>query len=62
VAAQVLASGGSTILVVGHSNTVPAIVSALGAPAMPEIGDDEYFHLFIVRVTPSGATVIRTKY
>ncbi|MGH9464450.1 MAG: histidine phosphatase family protein [Thermoanaerobaculia bacterium] len=43
------------VLVVGHSNTVPAILRALGGPAFPEvaIGDDEYGRLFIVTL-PDG--------
>ncbi len=40
-------------LVVGHSNTVPAIVAAMGGPAFT-IGDDEYDNLIIVG--PGGVT------
>ena len=39
---------GGTVLVVGHSNTVPPIMAALGAPAMPEICDGTYDQLFIL--------------
>jgi broad specificity phosphatase PhoE len=34
------------VLVVGHSNTLPAIAQAFGAPIV--LGDDEYDALFIV--------------
>jgi broad specificity phosphatase PhoE len=48
---------GETVLVVGHSNTVPDIVAALGATRPAPICDAEYDALFVVRVPPSGAPV-----
>ena len=39
---------GHTVLVVGHSNTVPALVAALGGPAGIAIADAEYGNLFTV--------------
>jgi broad specificity phosphatase PhoE len=62
VAARVREHGGRVIVVVGHSNTIPAIVEALGAPAVGAIADAEYFHMFIVQVNPAGVTVIRSRY
>jgi phosphohistidine phosphatase SixA len=62
VAARVREHGAGTVLVVGHSNTVPAIVEALGAPAVGAIADDEYFHLFIVQISPAGVRLIRSRY
>jgi broad specificity phosphatase PhoE len=54
---------GETVVVVGHSNTVPDIVAALGATRPPPICDAEYDDLFVVRVPPSGsATVERRRY
>jgi broad specificity phosphatase PhoE len=55
-------SGATTVLVVGHSNTVPANARALaGKPdAVPNIADDAYHDLFVVTVTrwePREATV-----
>ncbi len=46
------------ILVVGHSNSVPDIVKALGGTAEFTIADDEFDNLFIVRPGPP-ASVIR---
>jgi len=46
------------VLVVGHSNTVPAIVKALGGPAVT-VGDDEYDKLFIVVPATGAVTVIK---
>lgn len=47
---------GEAVLVVGHSNTVPAIVAALGGPEMGEICDAQYANLFVLTVPDSGAT------
>ena len=53
VAADVLARyRGQTVVVAGHSNTVPDIVAALGAPKPPNICDSEYDNLYIVRRPP----------
>jgi phosphohistidine phosphatase SixA len=39
---------GHTVLVVGHSNTVPAIIAALGGPRIPDLCDSEYATLFVL--------------
>jgi broad specificity phosphatase PhoE len=64
VASDVLARyRGETVLVAGHSNTVPDIVAALGAPRPAGICDSEYDNLYVVRVPAAGpATVERRKY
>lgn len=36
------------VLVVGHSNTIPALIGAFGARE-PEIAEDDYDHLYILR-------------
>ena len=36
------------VLVVGHSNTVPAIIKALGGPSLPDICDATYSHFFVL--------------
>ncbi len=43
------------VLVVGHSNTIPAILSALGVPGRIDIGEAEYGNLFIVVPRPGSA-------
>ncbi len=55
VAAAVRAAPGNAVLVVGHSNTVNAIIAALGAPRLPDLCDAEYANLFIVRLPAAGA-------
>jgi broad specificity phosphatase PhoE len=49
---------GQTVLVVGHSNTVPAIVAALGAPQPAEICDADYDNVFVVTVPAVGAASV----
>jgi broad specificity phosphatase PhoE len=55
---------GEVILVSGHSNTVPEIVAALGAPEPPPIDDAEYDNLFVVSVSADGkpASVLRLRF
>jgi broad specificity phosphatase PhoE len=54
---------GNVVLVVGHSNTVPAIIEALGAGQVGTIQDNEYDNLFIVFLRPDGsARLVRAKY
>jgi broad specificity phosphatase PhoE len=48
-------SAGKTVLVVGHSNTVPDIVKALSGTAIPPMTDAEYDHIFIVTVPATGS-------
>jgi len=54
---------GAVVLVSGHSNTVPEIVGALGAPEPPAMDDAEYDNLYIVTVGVTGeATVLRLNF
>jgi broad specificity phosphatase PhoE len=51
-------STAGNVLIVGHSNTIPDIVKALGAPPPDAIGDDEYDNLYVLTAgTPP--TVVR---
>jgi phosphohistidine phosphatase SixA len=55
VAEHVLARhAGRTVVVVGHSNTVPAIVAALGAPPVGAIDESVYDDLHVVQRPASG--------
>ena len=52
-----------TVLVVGHSNTVPDIVSALSGQPVDAIPDDEYDLVYRVRVGSDGkATLSQSRY
>ncbi len=46
---------GETVLVVGHSNTVPQTINALGAGPMENLADDEYDWLFVVTLAANGS-------
>ena len=63
VARAALAHTGGVVLVVGHSNTIPAIIKALGARQPPPICDSSYDDLYIVTVPATGrAHVIHARY
>ena len=54
---------GATVLVIGHSDTVPDLINQLGAGSVPVIGNNEFDNLFVVKVFSSGeASVTRLKY
>ena len=63
-AAELLAKHrGQVVLVVGHSNTVPAILTGLGVVDAPQIRDEEYDNLFVVTVPETGpARVVRARF
>ena len=56
VASAVRRNAGGIVLVVGHSNTVPAIVHALGGPVLPELCDPQYSQLFVLELPAAGGT------
>jgi phosphohistidine phosphatase SixA len=64
--AQEVASGadGGVVLIAGHSNTVPEMITALGVPPpAPVIDEREFDNLFVVTVAkPGEAGAIRLKY
>jgi broad specificity phosphatase PhoE len=63
IAAEVRKHAGEAVLVVGHSNTVPGIIAALGAAPPAPLCDAEYDNLYIVTLTAGGAaTVAREHY
>jgi broad specificity phosphatase PhoE len=54
---------GRMVLVVGHSNTVPAIVKALGIETPVAIPDWEYDEMFVVTIDANGRpTLARSRY
>ncbi len=55
---------GKIILVVGHSNTLPALIGNMGASKkVPEIAENEYDNLYIVSIPWFGKTkTIRLRY
>lgn len=47
-----------TVLVVGHSNTVPDLVGALSGQSVEAMGDDEFNRLYRVRIDADGKTTL----
>jgi broad specificity phosphatase PhoE len=41
---------GETVLVVGHSDTVPQIITQAGGPSLPNIAGNEFDDLFVVTI------------
>jgi len=59
VIGKIKAHPNDTVFVVGHSNTVAAIIKALGGPDVA-IGDNEYDNLFLY--VPATKTLTRIRY
>jgi broad specificity phosphatase PhoE len=54
---------GETVLVIGHSNTVPDLINQLGAGSVPVIADSQFDNLFVLKKwSTSEASVTRLKY
>ena len=54
---------GAVVIVVGHSNTVPQLIAALGVTTPPTIDDHEFDNLYLVTVADSGeASLLALKY
>jgi broad specificity phosphatase PhoE len=56
-------SSGGVVLVVGHSNTVPPVIAALGGDLVPSIPENEFDNLFVVTAyAENEAKVTHLKY
>lgn len=55
---------GRSVLVVGHSNTVPGILDALGVDKalLPTVGDDEYDSLFVVTIRGGQVSLVHLRF
>ena len=63
VARAVREHKGHVVLVVGHSNTIPAIVGALGGPKLPDLCDAQYAQLFTLVIPEQGTpSLVRSQY
>ncbi len=63
IASTVRQHAGKTVLVVGHSNTVPAIVAALGGPKLPDLCEPEYDSMItMVLDAEGGVRTVRTRF
>lgn len=56
-------SAGKSVLVVGHSNTVPDIVRSLSGQSVPALTDADYDRIFIVVIPASGSPrLVQTRF
>jgi broad specificity phosphatase PhoE len=53
---------GDAVLVVGHSNTVPPIIAALGGPKLPDLCDASYSTIFVLELGSSPKRLVRAHY
>jgi broad specificity phosphatase PhoE len=61
VAAAVRKHAGGTLLVVGHNNSVPLIIAALGGPKLPDICESVYDKLFVL-VLDKEVRLVQSRY
>jgi broad specificity phosphatase PhoE len=53
---------GGVVVIAAHSNTLGAIIEALGGPAIDPIPESEYENLFVVSVFDGAATLLRLSF
>lgn len=59
---SVSANAGKTILIVGHSDTVPQIIEALGYSPAPVITPSEFDNMFVVTIRRWNVRLLHLKY
>jgi broad specificity phosphatase PhoE len=59
--AAIRARKNGVVVVVGHSNTLPEIIAALGGPKL-KIADPEYNNLFVLTVGEANSSLLRLDY
>lgn len=60
---QIHQHSGEAVLIVGHTNTIPAVIAMLRADPIPNIPETEFDNLFVVTVYEKDkAKVVRLKY
>lgn len=60
--ARIRAHAGGAVLVAGHSNTVPAIATALGLAEKLALDESDYGDLFLLKSSGSSATLERRRF
>jgi len=51
-----------TVVIVGHSNTIPGIIAELGGPSSVAIPETEFDNLFVLTLDTSGTSFLRLHY
>lgn len=60
---KILEHAGQSVLVIGHSNSVPDVIKMLGGDIVPTIDEKKFDDLFIVNIYAKGkAKVVQLKY
>jgi broad specificity phosphatase PhoE len=61
---QIRAQQGTTVLVAGHTNTIPEIIQKLGGGTIPAIAETEFDNLFVLTIPRLGFTrrLVRLQY
>ena len=60
---KIMSLTGGSVLVVGHSNSIPDVIKMLGGDVVPTIDEKKFDDLFVVTVYANGkAKVIHLKY
>ncbi|HEU4934383.1 MAG TPA: phosphoglycerate mutase family protein [Pyrinomonadaceae bacterium] len=60
---KILERAGESVLVVGHSNSIPDVIKMLGGDIVPTIDERKFDDLFVVTVYAKGkARVVQMKY
>ena len=60
---KIMSQQGGSVLVVGHSNSIPDVIKMLGGNDVPTIDEKKFDDLFVVTVyAKGGAKVIHLKY
>jgi broad specificity phosphatase PhoE len=59
---RIRARPGESVLVVGHSNTIPPLLAALGVAEPITVAEDQYGDLWVVTVTGDQASVERRRF
>jgi phosphohistidine phosphatase SixA len=62
VLAALRSRAGGSVLVVGHSTTVPALIEALGGPHLPAICETVYDGLFVLVPTSAKPLLVQSHY
>ena len=60
--ATVRRHAGETIVVVGHSNTIPPLIAALGGPSVTDICEASYGRLFVLASAMDSARLVEARY
>ncbi len=60
--AAAVRSQSAGVLVVGHSNTIPALLRELGGPSLANLCESSFGHAFVLRLEPKPARILHLRY